>query len=134
MLPENRLEFFRVIFNGHTAKFNWPFNDQYTEHPVGQFGFGFSLYLLNKFGAEEHLARFYAEKYLRAFPHLLNGFPDRHFSTKEELCKHCYSHRTVDNFFNWFGLMTIERSDSFSRKESDKFKRTDLFKQIFLFD
>lgn len=132
--PENRLQLFKTIISAYCFDFSWTYNDGYPEHPIGQLGFGFSLYLLDQFGDSEQSPNFYADKYLKAFPKFLTLFPDDHYSKGIDSFRHCYEWRTIDNFFEWFGFATVQRSDKYFDRDKTKLKRTELFKQIFIFD
>ncbi|MFM2224736.1 MAG: hypothetical protein RJA07_938 [Bacteroidota bacterium] len=132
--PENRLQLFKTIFTAFTNDFSWSYNDGYPEYPIGQLGFGFSLYLLNQFGEQEQTANFYADKYVQAFPKFLTLFPDNQYSKSIDNFRHCYELRTINNFFEWFGLATVERSNNFFERDKTKLKRTELFNQLFIFE
>jgi hypothetical protein len=111
----------------------WSFNDGYPEQPIGQLGWAFSVIMLDKFGDQPQTADFYADKYLRAFPKFISFF--RHdFSTPERQFYRCYSVRTFDRFFLWFGFVTVDKQKIFLDLDNDKLKRTELVKGIFKID
>lgn len=132
ILPENRPELFKSFFQAFTDKFQWSFNDLYPEQPIGQLGWAFSLFMLNKFGNEPRLTSFYAEKYLKAFPHFISFF-EYDFSAQRQF-KHCHGIRTFDRFLLWFGFVTVEKQSAFMDLDTDKYTRTDLVKQLFKFE
>jgi hypothetical protein len=132
--PENRLQLFKTIFTAFTNDFSWSYNDGYPEYPIGQLGFGFSLYLLNQFGEQEQTANFYADKYVQVFPKFLTLFPDNQYLKGIDNFRHCYELRTINNFFEWFGLATVERSNNYFERDKTKLKRTELFNQLFIFE
>lgn len=100
-------ELLRLIIVTFATKFNWAYNDRYGENQIGQLGYGFSLILLSKYGHEKRLNSFYAERYFKAFPQLLDSVkPD--YGTLEKYTTNCYSIRTFERFLDYFGLITIE--------------------------
>ena len=110
------------------TKFNWAYYDGYGENEIGQLGFGFSLILLSKYGSEKRLDSFYGEKYLDAFPMLIEHVEPSKFDTKEKQFYKCYSLRTFDRFLDYFGLIKI---DSENKWDSEKFiKKTELFDKL----
>ena len=129
----NRLQIFRKFFQAFTDKFLWSYNDGYPEQPIGQLGWAFTLFMLDKFGDQSENIDFYADKYLRAFPKLISFFRPN-YSTPERQFFSCYGVRTFDRFFLWFGFVTVDKQKVFIDLETDKFKRTDLVKRIFKID
>jgi hypothetical protein len=128
--PENRLELFNTFFQTFTEKFSWCNNDGFTDEPVGQIGWAFSIFMLNKFGDQPRLADFYAEKYLKAFPHFATFFDPR-YSTRQQQFSSCYSIRTFDRFALWFGFVKIEKQNRFFNPSTDKITKTDLVELLF---
>ncbi|MFO7616247.1 MAG: hypothetical protein R6V75_03270 [Bacteroidales bacterium] len=96
----------RLIFLTFAQRFNWAYYDGYGEEKIGQLGYGFSLILLSKYGNEKRLDSFYAEKYFRALPVLLNLLEPT-YDTLEAYAARCYSLRTFDRFLVYFGLIDI---------------------------
>lgn len=112
------------IFQAFTDEFNWAYYDRYEEE-AGQLGFGFSLILLSKYGKEKRMDSFYAEKYYKAFPKLLDKFKTR-YGTLDLYAEECYSLRTFERFLAYFGLVTIEKKGK-SFNEVRYIKKTDVF-------
>ena len=124
----NNFKLLQSVLKTFGTKFNWGYYDGYGENEIGQLGFGFSLVLLSKYGNEQRLDLFYAEKYLSAFPMLIEVVETPRFRTKEEQLYNCYSLRTFDRFLDYFGLIEIEYENKFN---SDKFiKKTELFDKL----
>jgi hypothetical protein len=132
--PEQRFNLFTETLSTYTERFNWSSNDGYPQSPVGQLGWGFTVYLLEKFGQSEHAIEFYAEKYLKAFPKLLEFFPARPYGTPEGDFVNCYSVRTFERFLEWFGFVKVEHLHSIHGKQSDSIKRSDLLQKVFKFE
>ncbi len=122
-----------LILDTITRKFNWAYYDGYGDNQIGQSGFGFSLILLSKYGGTKHQDLFYADKYFKAFPDLLQqDFPNKHTSKKINGPK-CYSVRTFDRFLDYFGLIKIEKADT--SWNADKYiLKTELFDKLVKID
>ncbi len=124
----NNEELLRQIFLTMTNKFNWAYYDGYGENQIGQLGYGFSLILLSKYGRERRLDSFYAERYFKAYPRLLDSI-EPNYGTLERYSTNCYSVRTFDRFLNYFGLINIEEE----RKGLDSIKyisKTDIYDRL----
>lgn len=134
LLADQRVELFKVALSTFTDKFNWSFNDGYPDHPIGQFGWGFTVYLLHKFGEDGQPIEFYANKYLQAFPQFLSYFPQREFGTPKIDFTRCYGLRTFERFLEWFGLISIQHAGRFPDKHKDMVMPSDLMNRIFQFD
>src|SRR5690606_22084094 len=121
---QNDDDLVQVIMKTYGSKFNWAYFDGYGENGIGQIGFGFSLILLSQYGHEWQRDRFYAQKYFRAFPDLLN-VPDSLYGDSIVECEDCYSYRFFENFMTYFGLVDISSEGEFLRKNLSVIK-TDL--------
>ena len=106
ILADNH-ELLRQILLAFTGKFNWACYDGYGDNQVGRFGAGFSLILLSKYGHKPRPDSFYAEKYFKAFPQLLETVKPTYDSLENYAAK-CYSLRTFNRFLDYFGLITID--------------------------
>ncbi len=118
----------RQIFLTFTNKFNWAYYDGYGDNQIGQLGDGFSLILLSKDGQEKRLDSFYAERYFKAYPRLLDSV-EPIYGTLERYSTNCYSIRTFDRFLDYFGLINIEEE----RKGFDSIKtisKTDIYDRL----
>lgn len=109
----------KKILNTFGSKFNLGYFDGYENSQIGQHDFKFSLYLLYKFGEKEREKNFYANKYFTAFP--MNG-------DCNERNKSCYTLRTFQRFFNYFGI--IEQDKTWN---DPNVKITNLFKKYITF-
>jgi hypothetical protein len=103
----NNEKLFRLVLLTFTSRFNWAYYDGYEQHYIGQLGFGLSLIFLSKYGQERRLDTFYAEKYFKAFPSLLESL-EPSYDTVESYGARCYSLRTFKRFLLFFGLITME--------------------------
>ncbi|MDR2144388.1 MAG: hypothetical protein LBP29_08470 [Treponema sp.] len=93
--------FLSLILSTFISKFNWSYFDRYMNEMTGQFGAYYSVYLLDKYGNEKRDAGFYANKYFQAFPKTFSKEYSE-IETSEELC---YTRRTFDRFFKYFGFL-----------------------------
>ncbi len=119
----------RHIFSVFGSKYNWGFFDRYSNDIIGQLGFGFTLILLSKYGGTKQLDTFYADKYFKAFPMLIDYSIEPNFGTPETDASHCYSLRTFDRFLDYFGLIKIKRDNK--KWDADKYIiKTEIFDKL----
>jgi hypothetical protein len=119
LAPDQRHALFQLMLETFTQKFNWAYNDAYTEHPVAQRGWGYTVYLLLKFGDQAQPVGFYADQYIRAFPVFLGYFGETAFRDPLTTFKGCYTVRTFDRFLEWFGLVRLEGSRRWSTETAE---------------
>lgn len=131
---ENRQDFFELFISTFADKFNWGFNDNYPEKPIGQIGWTFTLYLLEKYGKEFQSESFYAEKYLKALPDFLNEFETDGFIPQKEQFANCYGVRTFERFLEWFALVETDRKNNKKWNEELNIKATEILTKIFNID
>ena len=102
---EKRKEFFLKVLKSFTTEFNWATNDDYTDFQIGQFGWGYTIFLLYKFGDTEQTKQFYADMFLKAFPKFIEMIPmTEEFNTQKEDFINCYILRSFERFAEWFGF------------------------------
>ena len=130
--PENRSMLFKIFFQAFADKFSWSFNDGHPEEPIGQMGWAFSVYMLDKFGDKERDVDFYAEKYLKAFPVFLSFFSDS-YKSKEQNFIRCYQLRTFDRFLLWFGFIKLDNPQIYSVSKTSNINRTKFLREVFIF-
>ncbi|MEP6794252.1 MAG: hypothetical protein ABJB16_08005 [Saprospiraceae bacterium] len=98
-----------ALMIGFGQKLNWSFFDGYGEGPIGQLGWAFSLFLLHTYGDVERPDTYYAEKYFRAFPDLVQFIAPSYLRTAEENAYSGYSIRTFERFLAHFNLVHIQK-------------------------
>ncbi len=128
----NRLEFFMHFIQTYTQRFRWAFFDYFTELPVGQMGWAFTVFLLLKYGNVERETCFYSEKYKTAYPFLFNDMMEDPEVSDESYFESCYSHRSFSDFLSWFSLVelrNVSSGDYFAQKRY--VIPSDLFDKIF---
>lgn len=126
--PENRIHLFHLVLRTFTERFNWGYNDGFTDQPIGQKSWAFSVFMLAKFGSEFRDGHFYGDKYFTAFPHFIEDSSD----TAGEGPKSnniCYIVRTFDRFLDWFGFVIAEKGVRFL--DESKYKASDLLQKVF---
>ncbi len=104
----------------------------YGSRDAGTFGNGFSLILLSKYGDKEQSYKFYAEKYYRAFPMLLEDFSDELNTSAEHWAAKCYKKRIIEMYFENFGFVEKQEIGRWSDPNRDTIiKKTSLFDKLF---
>lgn len=124
---------FLSILKPFMLKFNWGYHDLYESQHVGQTGWAFTLYMLHKYGQESHPTSFYAEKYLNAFPPVVNEFRDRTYSTPEQQAMSCYIVRSFIRYFNWMGFVELPKEIRILDYENEIMHKTDVLDALFSF-
>lgn len=94
------------LLRAHVQRYNWGYADGHARLPFIQQSFLFTLYLLQRHGAEERPADFYAQAYLRAFPMLVDEVEPGPYSPPEDQVRRCYVLRTLQRFAEFLGLIT----------------------------
>ena len=62
LLHGQRNDLFQRTVESFTSTFNWGYNDRFGQHPTGQLGWGYSVYLLFRFGDQRQTMQFYARQ------------------------------------------------------------------------
>jgi SEC-C motif-containing protein len=95
------------LFKAYATKFNWAYRDGYPEAEIVQRSFLYTLFLLTFFGDTEHSQQFYENKFITAFPMVLEAFPDTSYSSTEKQARRVYFLRALDRFAAFFGLAEL---------------------------
>lgn len=121
------------IFVSALSRINIAAFDAYGSPSIGNFGIGFTLLLLHKYGQTERISDFYAEKFFKAFPMLLDQYPARsHFRSPEREAYDCYSFRTFESLLLHLGLISIkEEVDKQTYTTKIFTQRTNVFEKLF---
>ncbi|AMV71544.1 TPR domain/SEC-C motif domain-containing protein [Desulfuromonas sp. DDH964] len=98
-----------VLFEAFVRRYEWGYQDRCPDFPFLQSSFLFSLLLLSRHGDQQRADSFYCERFLAAFPMLLEGIPANEYFTPQKLVGGCYSLRVLERFAEFFGLVEIER-------------------------
>ena len=130
----DRSELFQMVFSIFTTRFEWASNDRYPPGDDGQIGWAFTVYLIDKYGSDDHSVEFYGEKYLKAFPNCLAHFTPAPWEKSEGQFMSCYQVRTFTRFLEWFGLVKVESTHEIRNAHLDLVKCTDVFGRVFRFE
>jgi hypothetical protein len=128
----NRPELLNCLLHTFTLSHSWASADRYTEFPIAQLGWGFSIFLLLRFGQEPRPVRFYAEKYLVAFPTMLKHIKliTRNIPIVDFV--NCYETRTYHRFLEWFGMIRYIGGRSFYERQKAFITPTDVLTRVFV--
>lgn len=119
------------LLTTYCQRFNWSSFDGYDLPDIGVDGWALSLVLIGKYGEKPKDEHFYAEKYFKAFPLLLEGIVgfdeslEKCYGSVENYCAKAYCLRTFTHFMKPFGFVTIENESLFDREAT--VKKTPLF-------
>ena len=95
------------LFKAYATKFNWAYRDGYPEAEIVQRSFLYTLFLLTSFGDTERSQQFYENKFITAFPMVLEAFPETSYSSTEEQARRVYFLRALERFAAFFGLAEL---------------------------
>ncbi|GAB1360443.1 hypothetical protein MASR1M31_22500 [Porphyromonadaceae bacterium] len=127
---------FLHLFWFYCERFNWGYFDRYDDfESMGQIGFPFTLYLLAKYGNEERMESFYAEKYINAFSYFTEQYEysSELGRSKMSALISCYNSRVfMRTLHNWgFIERRIERGSlNFWSKPTELFEKMIRIKEI----
>ncbi|WP_299676277.1 hypothetical protein [uncultured Dokdonia sp.] len=122
---ENDHRLLELVFTAFCQEFNWGYFDGYELDEWGQYGVGFSLMLLHKYGSLKRKDSFYAEKYYKAFPDLLDFHP---FTPEiKNSAYRGYAFRTFEKGLSYFGFIDYERGRIFDPSYVIKTRLFDAF-------
>jgi len=110
-------DFYLRLFINYTSRYNWEYGDLYPGSWIIQAGFGFSIYLVQKYGNEPRGVNFYAEKFLKAFSKAMNDFPCTKYLSGLEDFQSCYGLRTFKRFMKKFGFIEILNEDEWDKDQ-----------------
>jgi len=134
VLKESRRDLFILLFSTFATRFNWGYFDGYPSPNTGQLGFAYTLFLLSKYGDVLNPDTFYALKYTRAFPSLLDeGEPVYLDRDPQTTLNHCYSVRTFERFLAYFNLVELHSQNKKILTGDIFVKKTPVFDKIFFF-
>lgn len=130
--PGNRPELFHRLLQTFTLSNSWASADLYSDFPIAQMGWGFSIYLLLRFGQKPRPVRFYAEKYLAAFPAMLQHIRLIHRTSPIVDFVDCYEIRTYRRFMEWFGMIRYISGRSFTGSDEAVIAPTNILPRVFV--
>lgn len=127
-LMKDRQELLKEIFRNYTQKYRIAYLDGHSSDDCAQLGFAFTLILLAKYGESLNQTTFYAEKYLKAFPRIIDSFKESYTPPSRQMSS-CYAFRSFNKFLNFFNLTELETSPDWD--EPDRVKKSAIFDRIF---
>ena len=96
------------LLRAFVEKFNWAYSDGYPSLGIIQQSFLYTLYLLDRYGGKPLHQEFYENSFLKAFPGVVREVEGNAYSTAEETVRRCYTHRTLESFARFLGLVKLE--------------------------
>ena len=125
-----------ILFNEtFFLKFSWSYFDLYDSEQAAQFGAGYTLVLLRKYGHQEKEINFYAQKFLEAFPMVTDEFESKFSRSPEDAFCHCYITRTFHRGLMWLGMVeTRETGNRMEGTHQEWVKTTSLFHDFLKFN
>jgi hypothetical protein len=117
----NSNDLFEYLFEVTCNKYNWAYFDSFINEDIGQLGYNYTLYLINKYGAEWKGDSFYADLYFKAFEHFKDN--DEYY-----LLKGCYIHRALNQILKYYGLIEFENK----KIEMGNIRKTELFEKYII--
>jgi hypothetical protein len=132
--PDARNLLFREALVTFTQKWAWSNLDGYEEAYGIQRLWGFSIHLLFQFGDSQKKILFYSQKFLVAFPLIIQQFPHREFSKPIDDFERCYSVRTFERFLDWWGLMKTEEEKRILDWRNQSVTASPLLQEVFFFE
>lgn len=134
LTTKNSQRLFEITLQSYTQKLPWGNIDGYPWPPVGNLGWGFTIFMLLNEGNATQSASYYASKYLKAFPEFFQALPKSEFSSHEHDLVRCYSLRCFERFLEWWGFVKAEGTRPRFDKERAKYTATVALKEVFRFD
>jgi len=121
----------KSVFLANFQKFNLGYHDGYAQNIGIQNTFGFTIYLLLRYGNKKRKLEFYKEKSLSAFPFILDKL-DGSWGTPEYQYKQIYKLRIFERFLNYYGFLNyeIQKLPGVYRSPID-LETTELFTSVF---
>ena len=130
--PNNGKLYFELL-KAYTGKFNWGYSDRYPDLMMIQEAFLFSLFLLHRYGDESRCESFYADKFLQAFPSVVDEIREPLYGSKADEIMRCYAVRTMKRFAHLFGLIELDSDSSVHILRDSQIKKSPLLDQLVSF-
>lgn len=128
LLTDDRQLLF-VLLNTFFIEYNPVELDYFNSPAIGNLGIGYTLILLDKYGEEEREDTFYADKYFKAFPKLLNTIDSSAIMIKSQLANSSYSLRVFNNLLYHIGV--VEKRKTEGKLNKLIISRNELFTKLF---
>ena len=125
-------ELFKYLLQTYMEKYNWAFEDAYSEVGFYQTATWYSLVSLARLNNELVSKEEFAEDFIEVFPVVVKEFEDSPYQSSLSAATFAYTVRTIDRFFPFFGLLTLE-GERYTRDFRKAMKATPLLEQVFAF-
>jgi hypothetical protein len=122
------------LFRAFASNYNWAYRDGFQELPLVQQSFLFTMFLLRKFGDEWRPNVFYEDRFLRAFPKILDEVEPVIYITPEKRVCTCYSWRCLEGFAGFMGLVEIEKGSKYLSDMGFRLKKRPLLDAVVQFN
>ncbi len=103
-----RAAVYQPLFRAYVDRFNWAYLDGYQNQAFVRSSFLFSLFLLSRLGGRWRPELYYRDKFVRAFPPILEQVEAQVHSTPKEELGHILTMRVFERFCAFFGLAETE--------------------------
>ena len=128
----NESSLFMNLLETYSMKYNWEYNDAYEIESIGQVGFLYLLFLINKLGSKYEDMTLYSDHYFRAFPVFLERYISDD-SFRRRIPNNALSVRFFERFSYWFGFIKYQGDvKSTIVNENIKIKKTQLLKSLII--
>jgi len=123
-------DLFHLFLRAFTIKFNWAYNDGYENEQIGQLGFLYSLYLINKYGDTYKNLKYYSDLYFKAFPVFKSLRKTSEYDY--DFTENALYTRFLGRFCKWFGFVQIQNShNELYINQNTRVKKTLLLSNLF---
>lgn len=93
-----------LLLRAYTTRYNWAYLGYDDDLPLIQQSFLYTVYLLQRFGAEWRETAFYEDLFMTAYPQTLDEVNPTTYGTPEKILRSAYKSRALDNFASFLGL------------------------------
>jgi hypothetical protein len=123
----NKTVMFISLLENYSMKFNWAYNDGFSNEDIGQIGFLYLLFVINNANSGFKRVSNFIDVYFKAFPMFLNKM-NPEFENPEFVV----STRFFDRFAKWFGFIEYEIDDKLIHlSQNFKIRKTELLGKLF---
>lgn len=98
------------LFQNYSRQFNWAYRDGYPELGIIQNSFLYTLWLLQRYGQQWLPHTFYTDKFLQAFPSVLDEIEPSPYEDPEKTLHSCYTLRILENYLKFLGLAELHQT------------------------
>jgi hypothetical protein len=122
-----------VLLRAYVQELNWGYAHVLPEIDAVQQFFAFTLYLLACYGDRWRSSTFYEDKFLNAFPMVINEVEPTEYFSAEEVLRQTYTLRSFVQFGDFMGLVESEDPEHFWIEEQFAVRKTPLLDAVVRF-